>query len=161
MAKIFQPVNAPGRMEREAKSFLPAIRIDSVASMKQAVLGSGAISWAPWPLIRMEVEQGLLQTIPFDPPWASLKYGFLTLRKRVLPVAALAFMAEVRRIECEVVNEQRKFAEPHQHPKFSEKRDSERRRVIPRAKYLQILEKKSGPYELSFASQDFDKGRAR
>ncbi|HKN28208.1 MAG TPA: LysR substrate-binding domain-containing protein [Roseiarcus sp.] len=49
--------------------------------------------------IDRELQDGLFVTLPFDAPWLSLNYGFITKRGRTLSPAARAFMEIVREIE--------------------------------------------------------------
>ena len=49
-----------------------------------------------------ELREKRLVTLPFDAPWLSLDYGFITKRGRTLSPAALAFMETVRTIERDI-----------------------------------------------------------
>jgi DNA-binding transcriptional LysR family regulator len=102
-AKFLTGLNLQGKFDPENGDFLPALRIDSVSAVKQAVVSGGAVAWAPLNLIRDEIAAGKLHAIPLELPWAQLNYGFVTLRGRSLSLSALAFMEEVRKIEGEIV----------------------------------------------------------
>jgi hypothetical protein len=52
--------------------------------------------------IARELNEGLLVRLPFEAPWLSLNYGFITKRGRTPSPAAQAFMAIVRSIESEI-----------------------------------------------------------
>jgi len=81
-----------------------ALRVETLAGIKQVVRESDAISAAPPRLIADEVRAGTLAVIEFAPPWLRLNYGFIYLRDRTLSPAARAFMAEVRAVEAEYVH---------------------------------------------------------
>lgn len=90
-----------GSFDPRHQQFLPAVRVETFAGMKQVVAGSDAISAAPLRLIADDVRRGLLVPIRFAAPWLRLNYGFVYLRDRMLSPAARAFMAEVRAVEAE------------------------------------------------------------
>lgn len=96
---------AAGRFDDRQQQFIPAVRVETVAGMKQIVAQSDAVSAAPMWLIRDEIRRGVLAAIGFDAPWLRLNYGFVYLRDRMLSPAARAFMAEVRGIERTIVAE--------------------------------------------------------
>jgi DNA-binding transcriptional LysR family regulator len=64
--------------------------------------GSDALGLAVLPMVRHELEAGILRVLPYRPPWLSTNYGFIARRGRTPSPAAEAFMDLVREIENEV-----------------------------------------------------------
>jgi DNA-binding transcriptional LysR family regulator len=133
VAKFLVPLNLQGRFEPETGDFLPAIRVDSISTTKQAVLTGGAIAWAPLMLIREELNRGIFHEIPLHLPWAHLNYGFITLRDRALSLSARAFMDEVRKIEANVVMGEKEIATLRMDRRRIWKSASKRRHAVGRA----------------------------
>jgi hypothetical protein len=52
--------------------------------------------------IARELNEGLLVRLPYEAPWLTINYGFITKRGRTPSPAAQAFMAIVRSIESEI-----------------------------------------------------------
>lgn len=107
---------AAGRFDEKQQQFVPAVRVETVAGMKQIVAQSDALSAAPLALIEKELLNGELATVSFDAPWLRLNYGFVYLRDRMLSPAARAFMSEVRAIESDIARRNEE-PEPPKSPK--------------------------------------------
>jgi hypothetical protein len=52
--------------------------------------------------IARELNEGVLVRLPYEAPWLSINYGFITKPGRTPSPAAKAFMAIVRSIESEI-----------------------------------------------------------
>lgn len=90
-----------GSFDRRRDRFIPRITVETFGAARDIVsagLGIGAA--APFQISR-EVREGELVLLPFELPWLTLNYGFITRRSRVRSPAAAAFMALVREIEAE------------------------------------------------------------
>jgi DNA-binding transcriptional LysR family regulator len=83
--------------------YLPSIKVDTLQLAKDAVAASNAFGIAPATAISSEVALGRLVTLPIRPSWLHTSYGFAWLKNRTLSPAALAFMAEVRTVEAELL----------------------------------------------------------
>jgi DNA-binding transcriptional LysR family regulator len=80
----------------------PRALVGSFSAAKQVVLGGHALSVAIHSQIARELNEGLLVRLPYEAPWLTINYGFITKRGRTLSPAAEAFMAIVRSIESEI-----------------------------------------------------------
>jgi DNA-binding transcriptional LysR family regulator len=80
----------------------PRALVGSFSAAKQVVLGGHVLSVAIHSQIARELNEGLLVRLPFEAPWLSINYGFITKRARTPTPAAKAFMAIVRSIESEI-----------------------------------------------------------
>jgi DNA-binding transcriptional LysR family regulator len=80
----------------------PRALVGSFSAAKQVVLGGHVLSVAIHCQIARELNEGLLVRLPYEAPWLSLNYGFITKRGRTPSPAAQAFMAIVRSIESEI-----------------------------------------------------------
>jgi DNA-binding transcriptional LysR family regulator len=80
----------------------PRALVGSFTAAKQIVLGGNALSVAIQSQIARELSEGIFVRLPFEAPWLSINYGFITKRGRTLSPAAKAFMAIVRSIESEI-----------------------------------------------------------
>ena len=113
VAEIFYRSAKVGMVDPDTGDYIPPIKLDTIALAKSVVLTSDAIGLATPQLIAAEIEAGQLVTLPFRPAWLRTKYGFTYLKDRSLAPAALAFMAEVRAVEAELVKwEQRTEQRP-------------------------------------------------
>lgn len=92
-----------GRIDPDSGDYVPPIRVDTVAAAKDVVMKCDAVGSAPLALIAREVRAGQLCILPLRLEWMHTQYGFVYLRERQLSPAALAFMAEVRSVETELV----------------------------------------------------------
>jgi DNA-binding transcriptional LysR family regulator len=80
----------------------PRALVGSFSAAKQVVLGGHVLSVAIHCQIARELNEGLLVRLPYEAPWLSLNYGFITKRGRTPSPAAQAYMAIVRSIESEI-----------------------------------------------------------
>jgi DNA-binding transcriptional LysR family regulator len=99
---LFSRVAASGRVELGSGLFLPAITVDSVDLMKEAVRQTDAIAWAPTRLIAEELRAGRFVALPFEPAGARLNYGFIRRADRPMTPALDSFLTEVRAVEKEI-----------------------------------------------------------
>jgi DNA-binding transcriptional LysR family regulator len=80
----------------------PRALVGSFPAAKQVVLGGHALSVAIHSQIARELDEGVLVRLPYEAPWLSIDYGFITKRGRTPSPAAQAFMAIARSIESEI-----------------------------------------------------------
>ena len=80
----------------------PRALVGSFAAAKHVVLGGHVLSVAIHSQIARELSEGVFVRLPFEAPWLSINYGFITKRGRTSSPAAKAFMAIVRSIESEI-----------------------------------------------------------
>jgi DNA-binding transcriptional LysR family regulator len=98
---LTQPDRA-GVWDDESRVFIPAVCVDAVFDIGRLTAGSDALGLAVLPMVRHELEAGILRVLPYRPPWLSTNYGFIARRGRTPSPAAEAFMDLVREIEAEV-----------------------------------------------------------
>jgi DNA-binding transcriptional LysR family regulator len=80
----------------------PRALVGSFSAAKQVVLGGHVLSVAIHSQIAQELNEGVLVRLPYEAPWLSINYGFITKPGRTSSPAAKAFMAIVRSIESEI-----------------------------------------------------------
>ena len=103
-------------LDTETGDYVPPIRVDTMAAVKDVVMQCDAVGAAPLALIAREVRAGQLCVLPLRLDWMRTRYGFVHLRERQLTPAALAFMSEVRSVEAELsglAEHLRLVTEPH------------------------------------------------
>jgi len=105
LAKMFLELANAGVIDPDTGDYLPAVKVDSIRTAREVVLASDAVSAAPLPLIAPEIKSGRLAALPVRLPWFKTGYGLAYLRDRPLSPAAEAFIAEMRRVEAELVTE--------------------------------------------------------
>ena len=94
--------NRSDRSIRISDRFHLRILVETFAAAKEIVLAGRGLGAAIKGQIEQELREKRLVTLPFDAPWLSLNYGFITKRGRTLAPAALAFMETVRTIERDI-----------------------------------------------------------
>lgn len=94
----------PGKGFRDAElgDQAPHVEVEELASARNIVLASDALSAATAVQLEPWLRGGQLRVLPFRAPWLRLNYGFITLRDRMLSPAAELFMQLVRQIEADV-----------------------------------------------------------
>ena len=80
----------------------PRALVGSFSAAKRIVLGGHVLSVAIKSQIAHELSEGIFVRLPFEAPWLSINYGFITKRGRTPSPAAKAFMTIVRSIESEI-----------------------------------------------------------
>jgi len=80
----------------------PRALVGSFATAKEIVLRGRAVGAAIPFQIDDELSKGACIRLPIDPPWLTLKYGFIFKKGRTLSPAAVAFMETVRDIESSI-----------------------------------------------------------
>jgi len=91
-----------GSFDPDSDRFHLRILVETFAAAKEIVLAGRGLGAAIKGQIEQELREKRLVTLPFDAPWLSLNYGFITKRGRTLAPAALAFMETVRTIERDI-----------------------------------------------------------
>lgn len=90
------------------RDYLPPIKVDSIALARAVVLSSDAVALSPLGLIAAEVRSGRLVTLPFRQPWLHAAPVGL-LRDRALSPATQAFMSEMKAVERDLVETERRL----------------------------------------------------
>ena len=86
----------------EVGDYVPALKVDGVATARQIVAASDGVAALPRPLVARDLAEGTLVALTFHAAWLRTNYGFAWPRERPLSPPAQAFMAEVRAVEAEV-----------------------------------------------------------
>ena len=103
MTKYFpKSFGAAGWLDEVHGEFVSAIQVDTVATAKQVVAQSDALTPGPPVLFHQELASGELAHLEFNRPWFRLHYGFIYLQDRTLSPAAEAFIREVECVEAEL-----------------------------------------------------------
>lgn len=111
VARTFYQLARSGAIDAETGDYVPPLTVDNVALAKSIAINSEAVGMAPRVLIESEIAAGRLVTLDVDAPWLQTNYGFAWLRERSLTPSAHVFVAEVRAVEAELVDAERKAAE--------------------------------------------------
>lgn len=91
-----------GRGERGVSpSLIPAITCDSPSVMKTIVIESDAITMMPMSLIRRELTDGVLRTLPIEAPWLGRTFALVELPNRTPSPAAEQFMRHVIELDAQ------------------------------------------------------------
>ena len=103
----------PGKGFRDTKlgDQTPHIEVDELASARNIVLRSDALSTATAVQLEPWLRSGQLRVLPFRANWLRLNYGFITLRDRMLSPAAELFMRLVRQIEADLAARNRELTD--------------------------------------------------
>ena len=112
VARTFYQLARSGAIDAETGDYVPPLKVDNVALAKSIAMSSDAVGMAPRVLIEPEILAGQLVTLEVDAPWLCTNYGFAWLRERALAPAAHDFIAQVRAVEAELVEAERKASEP-------------------------------------------------
>ena len=108
-AQMFYRLAKAGAIDPDTGDYLPPIKVDTIALARSVVLSSDAVGLAALSLIGADIVAGRVVTLPFRQPWLHTNYGFVYLKDRALPPAAQAFMGEVKAVEAERVETERKL----------------------------------------------------
>lgn len=112
VARTFYQLARSGAIDAETGDYVPPLKVDNVALAKSIAMSSEAIGMAPRVLIEPEIAAARLVVLGVDAPWLHTNYGFAWLRGRSLTPAAHEFVAQVRAVEAELVEADRKASEP-------------------------------------------------
>ncbi|MGL4286758.1 MAG: LysR family transcriptional regulator [Phreatobacter sp.] len=82
----------------ENGGFVPRIWVESFAAMREAVLASDAISWAPVPVLEPFWARGELAHLVMDPAPIDIEFGLVTQRNRTPSPATTAFIRIIKAI---------------------------------------------------------------
>lgn len=103
VAHAFLAVAKSGAIDRDTGDYVPPVRVDSVAMVKDVVMASDAVAAATLSFIANDIAHGRLVALSARAPWMQTGYGFVHLRGAVLSPAAQAFANAVRREEAALV----------------------------------------------------------
>lgn len=108
MAAILpRPIGAAGTIDLITGEFVPAIEIDVPMQLVELVAGSDALAISALTSMDGELRSGEVALLPMSGTRFQAHYGFIYLKNRSLPPAALAFMKVVRAVEAEIVERER------------------------------------------------------
>jgi len=99
------------RIKPFSETAVPPIQVEDLRAMRTIVAGTDALSFATPLQLQPLLRAGEVAVVPFQAPWLRLDYGFFYLASRSLSPAAEAFMIEVRRIELEVAERNRRMVD--------------------------------------------------
>jgi DNA-binding transcriptional LysR family regulator len=102
VAQDFLALAKAGAIDRDTGDYLPPVKVDSIAMVKDIVLESDAVAMAPLAFIGEEAAAGKLVPLAARVAWMQTGYGFVQLRDATLSPAAEAFKEAVRRVENEI-----------------------------------------------------------
>jgi DNA-binding transcriptional LysR family regulator len=111
-AELPRPLGAAGTMDLTNGDFVPAIEIDVPMRLAELLAGSNAVTPAILTMMEEDMRSGKVVLVPERESQLRTAYGFICLKNRSLPPAALAFMKVVRSVEAEIVERER-VAESH------------------------------------------------
>lgn len=127
-ADVMSKVLKQGTTDPSSGDYIPPLKMDSIRLAKDAVSVSDAVSLAPLASIAAELASGALAALPIKAPWLHTNYGFAHLKDRSLSPAALAFMTEIRKVELELVIEEKRLMTAILEPRRLERRRTAVRR---------------------------------
>lgn len=87
------------------------IQLEDLRAMRAVVAGTDALGFATPVQLEPLMRSGEIAVLPFRAPWLRLDYGFFYPASRSLSPAAEAFMVEVRRIEREAAERNRRMVD--------------------------------------------------
>ncbi len=127
-AGVMSKVLKQGTTDPSSGDYIPPLKMDSIRLAKDAVGVSNAVSLAPLASIAAELASGALAALSIKAPWLHTSYGFAYLTGRSLSPAALAFMERVRKVEQEIVIEEKRLMITLLEPRRLERRRTGARR---------------------------------
>lgn len=104
------PVRA-GAIDAVTGDFVPAVQVDVPMQVVELLSGCDALAFSSLALMARDLESGRIDLVPTGGMSFAAHYGFIHLKDRSLSPAAQAFMAEVRRVEADVVALERRLVE--------------------------------------------------
>lgn len=107
-----------GRWDPRTGEFTPALEVDVVSDFLVLARESEILVASSLTMAERELEQGHLAVVPFNPPWLSLAYGFISRPNHALSPATLRFMEIVREIEADLDERERALRERFLPPSF-------------------------------------------
>ena len=107
VADLPRQLGAAGTIDLNNGDFVPAIEIDVPMRLAELLAGSDAVAPAILTMMERDMRSGEVVLVPERESKFKTAYGFIYLKNRSLPPAALAFMNVVRSVEAEVVERER------------------------------------------------------
>ena len=93
IAQLLPPACALGSVSEDGHFFIPVIECATPRAMIDVVSASNAVCMI-WPeYCSAQLKAGILQELPFHPPWLRVNQGIMYRRNKPLSPAALAFRA--------------------------------------------------------------------
>jgi DNA-binding transcriptional LysR family regulator len=106
-ADLPRPLGAAGTIELSTGDFVPAIEIDVPMQLAELLAESDALAPATLTMMERDMRCGEVAVVPENVTSFTARYGFIHLKNRSLPPAALAFMKVVRAVEADIVERER------------------------------------------------------
>jgi DNA-binding transcriptional LysR family regulator len=103
-------LGAAGTIDPFNGDFVPAIEIDVPLQVAGFIKGSNALAPATLTTMEHELRSGEVVALPTPGIGLVTNYGFIYLKSRSLPPAALAYMQEVRAMEDSIVRREANLA---------------------------------------------------
>jgi DNA-binding transcriptional LysR family regulator len=108
---IFHRLAKAWAIDPDTGDYLPPVKADTLALAMSVVSSSDAIAVAPLCIVADQVRAGRFGLLPLRPPWLHTNYGFVHLKDRALSPAAQAFITEVRAVEAELVEAEKRVSD--------------------------------------------------
>lgn len=105
-----RPLGVAGTIDPVNGDFVPAVEIDVPMQLGVLLDGGDALTIASLAIMERELRAGEVAVVPVKLPPFQAGYGFIYLKSRSLAPAALAYMAEVRALETELVAREAELA---------------------------------------------------
>jgi DNA-binding transcriptional LysR family regulator len=105
-----QKLGAAGSIDPINGDFVPAIEVDVPLQLSGFITDSDAVTVTMLAAMQQELHSGKVALLPTVNLPIGTDYGFIYLKNRSLPPAALAYMDEVRTIEAEIAKREASLA---------------------------------------------------
>lgn len=103
-------LGAAGSLDPMNGDFVPAIEVDVPLQVANFLIHSDAVAPATLTTMEQRLRAGEVAVLPVTGLPLRTNYGFIYLKNRSLPPAALAYMQEVRAVEAEVLEHEADLA---------------------------------------------------
>jgi DNA-binding transcriptional LysR family regulator len=105
VANMPESLGAAGTIDLSTGDFVPAIEIDVPMHLPELLAGSDVLVAATPNVMKRALLAGEVAVVPVQAFPLQTNYGFISLKERTLPPAALAFMQVVLEVEAEITKE--------------------------------------------------------
>lgn len=105
-----ESLGVAGSLDPMNGDFVPAIEIDVPLQIASFLIHSDAVAPATLTTMEQHLRSGEVAVLPVTGIPLRTNYGFIYLKNRSLPPAALAYMQEVRAMEAEVIKREADLA---------------------------------------------------
>ena len=110
VANMPNSLGAAGTIDLASGDFVPAIEIDVPMHLPELLASSDVLVAATLNIMKRALLAGEVAVVPIRAFPLQTNYGFISLKERTLPPAALAFMQVVLEVEAEITTEESALA---------------------------------------------------